>query len=252
MTPRERRTFLVASLVLLVASGARYAYERRIAPPVLPPDSAGVGRVLLDETRLARAEAERRSRPLAAGEQVDPNRAPAAELDRLPGVGPAVADRIVEARETEGGFRAPEELERVRGIGPATVERLTPHLDFSIPPPATLRRQGSGGAGSGPGAGSEPRSASPGGGSGRRPTLGELGRSLARERPEGSRDVMDVNRAGIRELQTLRGVGPVLAERILALRKEKGGFGSVDELLEVRGVGPVTLESLRPHLRAGP
>lgn len=248
MTPRERRTFLVASLVLLVASGARYAYERRVAPPVLPSDSVGVGRELLDETRLARAEAERRSRPLDAGERIDPNRAPAAELDRLPGVGPAVADRIVETRETEGGFRAPGELERVRGIGPATVERLTPHLDFSVPPPATFRRRAS----SGPGVGPEPGSASPGGGSLRRPTLGELGRSRAQEGPVGSRDVVDVNRAGARDLQTLSGVGPVLAERILALRKEKGGFGSVDELLEVRGVGPATLESLRPHLRAGP
>lgn len=249
MTPRERRTFLVASLVLLFASGARYAYERRIAPPLLPADSAGVGRVLLDETRRARAEVERRSRPLEEGERIDPNRASAAELDRLPGVGPAVADRIVEARETDGAFRGAEELERVRGIGPATVERLSALLDFSTPPPATLRRGAGARSGSAPGS---VRGGSPAAPPGRRPTLGELGSAARGGESAGAEPLVDLNRAGAEELQALRGVGPVLAERIVALRREKGGFGSVDELLAVRGVGPVTLESLRPHLQVGP
>lgn len=225
MTPRERKTLLLASLILFLASGARYAYESRTADPLLPADSAGVGAALLEGTREARAEEERRSRPLADGEKIDPNRAPPEELDRLPGVGPAVADRIVAEREDGGGFRSAADLDRVRGIGPATVRRLEPHLDFSAPPPATLARTG--------------RSPGP-------------GRSTGSSGATAAPPVVDLNRATLDELQGLRGVGPVLAERIVVLRREKGRFRSVDELLEVRGVGPATLESLRPRLGVGP
>lgn len=54
---------------------------------------------------------------------IDVNRAGADELERLPGIGPALAARIVEAR-TARPFTSLEDLARVRGIGPATVARL--------------------------------------------------------------------------------------------------------------------------------
>jgi competence protein ComEA len=57
---------------------------------------------------------------------LDLNRATAQELERLPGVGPALAARIVARRDSIGGFRAVEELETVRGIGPVLVEKLKP------------------------------------------------------------------------------------------------------------------------------
>ncbi len=63
--------------------------------------------------------------------KVDPNRAGAAELERLPGIGPALAARIVADRKSHGGFAAPESLLRVPGIGPRTLERIRPHLDLS-------------------------------------------------------------------------------------------------------------------------
>ena len=47
-------------------------------------------------------------------------------VERLPGVGPALAARIVARRDSVGGFRAIEELEKVRGIGPVLVEKLKP------------------------------------------------------------------------------------------------------------------------------
>lgn len=46
------------------------------------------------------------------------------ELDTLPGIGPAIAARIVEYREKTGPFASVEDLEDVPGIGPALVERL--------------------------------------------------------------------------------------------------------------------------------
>lgn len=56
---------------------------------------------------------------------VDLNRADLDALQQLPGVGPAIAGRILEARQ-EQLFTSVDDLTRVRGIGPATVERLRP------------------------------------------------------------------------------------------------------------------------------
>ena len=61
---------------------------------------------------------------------VDVNRASAEELTALPGIGPALAERIVVERRKQM-FRSMEDLGRVRGIGPATVERLRGHARVS-------------------------------------------------------------------------------------------------------------------------
>ncbi len=71
------------------------------------------------------------ARPMAEGERIDADRAGAGELARLPGVGPALARRIVADRESRGAFGGIEGLDRVAGVGPATLERLAPHLSFS-------------------------------------------------------------------------------------------------------------------------
>lgn len=63
---------------------------------------------------------------------------------------------------------------------------------------------------------------------------------------------VDLNRADVRELDGLPGIGPVLAARIVEHRRRHGSFRSVDELRAVRGVGPRLLERLRPRVRAGP
>jgi competence protein ComEA len=55
---------------------------------------------------------------------LDLNQASAAELEKLPGVGPALAGRIVEYRTRQGAFAAVDSLAGVRGIGPRTLERL--------------------------------------------------------------------------------------------------------------------------------
>lgn len=66
--------------------------------------------------------------------------------------------------------------------------------------------------------------------------------------PQASR-LVDLNTASAAELQGLPGIGPVLAERIVAHRARAGGFGSVQDLLEVPGIGPATLTEAGPYLR---
>ncbi|TKR21919.1 ComEA family DNA-binding protein [Cellulomonas hominis] len=60
---------------------------------------------------------------------------------------------------------------------------------------------------------------------------------------------VDVNTAGGAELQTLPGIGPVLAERIVAWREANGPFASVDALLDVSGIGPAVLGQIRDLVR---
>ena len=64
---------------------------------------------------------------------LDVNLASAAELERLPGVGPALAARIVDVRAREGPFGSVDDLRRVRGVGGATLERLRPRLIVTTP-----------------------------------------------------------------------------------------------------------------------
>ncbi|GIF16124.1 hypothetical protein Ate01nite_61560 [Actinoplanes teichomyceticus] len=60
----------------------------------------------------------------AVGGLVNLNTATLAELDRLPGVGPVLAQRILDARDAQGGFRAVGDLRKVDGIGDARYEQL--------------------------------------------------------------------------------------------------------------------------------
>jgi competence ComEA-like helix-hairpin-helix protein len=58
---------------------------------------------------------------------------------------------------------------------------------------------------------------------------------------------LDLNTATERELQSIKGIGPVLAERIIAGRP----YRTVDDLLKVKGIGPKRLEKFRPYFVVG-
>ena len=56
---------------------------------------------------------------------------------------------------------------------------------------------------------------------------------------------LDLNSATAEELTVLPGIGPALAERIVAYRREHGGFNTVEELMEVSGIGEAKLAELK-------
>ncbi len=65
---------------------------------------------------------------LVFNEPINVNIATEKELELLPGIGPVLARRIVEARSQSSGFSTIRELERVKGLSPARVKKLAPYI----------------------------------------------------------------------------------------------------------------------------
>ena len=89
-------------------------------------------------------------------------------------------------------------------------------------------------------------------GTGRRahgPRRGRPHRSARADEPPPAAQV-DVNAAGAGELATVPGIGPGLAERIVAFRTANGPFASVDELLDVSGITDRRLDAMLPYVVA--
>jgi competence protein ComEA len=59
---------------------------------------------------------------------------------------------------------------------------------------------------------------------------------------------VDLNSATAEQLDTLDGVGPATAQKILEFRLQHGGFSSIDDLAQIPGIGPKRLEALRAQV----
>jgi competence protein ComEA len=157
---------------------------------------------------MALAREARAQMPLEPGERIDIATAPEEELRRLTGVGPSLASAIIRER-TARPFRSVRDLDRVPGVGPATFDRLKDAVEVgssALVPPPI---------------------------------------PASSERVCGG-DRVELNAARAPDLETLPGVGPALAGRILDLRVNRGGFDSPEDLRQVTGIGDVTFARLAP------
>jgi competence protein ComEA len=66
----------------------------------------------------------------SGGQIVHINTATVEELDNLPGVGPSLAEKIIEYRKANGAFKSLDDLDAVSGIGPALLEKIAPLIAF--------------------------------------------------------------------------------------------------------------------------
>ena len=124
---RERRA--LALLFALFVGG--HLLRAVAAAPGTPPAAAALFDPATDGDPLAHRDSIRQQgRPLGASERIDVDRAGAVELTRLPGIGPALANRIVADRQSHGAFGNIAGLRRVRGLGPSLLDRLRGHLTF--------------------------------------------------------------------------------------------------------------------------
>ncbi len=76
--------------------------------------------------------------------------------------------------------------------------------------------------------------------------------TVTTQRGEGAEEItvqkVNVNTADLETLQTLEGIGPVLAQRILTLRQSGVVFKAPEDLLQVQGIGEHTLEQIRDFI----
>lgn len=149
------------------------------------------------------------ARPSEARQAIDINRADRKDLLQIPGIGPTLAERIVEHRNRVGGYRDVDELLGVPGVGPSTLETLKTHV--AVIDGASV---------------AEPE-------------------RLATGKPTAK--MVDLNRATANELERLPGIGPKLAQRIVEERR-KAPYQTVDELRRVPGIGAKIIEKLRSHV----
>jgi competence ComEA-like helix-hairpin-helix protein len=113
----------------LVADLERGSAEEQSLESVGPlPAADSVGATADRSTAGKPARTRRPPEPSLRPGALEPDRATAPEWERLPGIGPSLAARIVADRAERGPFRSPEGLLRVRGIGPRTLERIRPYL----------------------------------------------------------------------------------------------------------------------------
>jgi competence ComEA-like helix-hairpin-helix protein len=134
-TQGERRALMFLAAVALLGAGTRAWRAKRVSV-----DTTGLDRQIeaVDSARPGRAKRSTRSpqsvvrNPQSALRQpVDLDTASPDQIEKLPGIGPALAKRIVADREANGPFGCLAALDRVKGIGPAMLARLDSAVVFS-------------------------------------------------------------------------------------------------------------------------
>jgi len=210
MSPEHRAVLLLLGLglaghvVRMVASDARR-----------PPGEVRLLGSASSSAALARRDSlVRLARPLARGERIDVDRASAQELQRLPGVGPGLARRILEERSRTGPFGDTAALGRVPGIGAAKLRRMAPNLAFSAEPRAPVAAPSA----TPP---ATPAASAPA------PVYSEV-----------------INRGSTADLERISGIGRRRAARIVAFRDSAGPFRTPSDLARVLGISLALAQAL--------
>lgn len=175
-TPAERKALVFFAGLLLLGSAvrthralrdnpepdaeSRRALRRQLAavdsvranPPAPRASGASSTRARPRRQGGSRADTAAGARSGAVPDLVRPTRtvdldvASAAEIERLPRIGPVLAARIVANRDSLGPFGSLQEFQRVRGVGPAMAKTLAPHVTFSLAPRQSVVIAGGSGA----------------------------------------------------------------------------------------------------------
>ncbi|MDX1972086.1 MAG: ComEA family DNA-binding protein [Candidatus Sumerlaeia bacterium] len=181
--------------------------------------------------------------------QLNLNAATQADLESLPGIGPAKAKAILEYRASlPQGFTQFEQLDDVSGFGEKTLAQLKPLVfvaplgtDGLNPIPTSL----------------PPNSAATETLPGRFPQGNTAGVAIPPPSPlstgaaTATNGLININTAGVDELQKLNGIGVKKAEAIVKDRQERGPYRTVDDLQRVTGIGPKTVENNRQLMTTG-
>ncbi len=129
---RERALLAIIAAIVSVGSAVRLIAAHR--PEWIPQRRNAPGPAVEAAVEPPFGTAEALDSLFVNG-KLDLNRAGPDHLVLLPGIGPALADRIVRTRERLGAFDTIEAVTAVKGIGPKTLQRLAPFVVVRPRPP---------------------------------------------------------------------------------------------------------------------
>lgn len=158
----------------------------------------------------ARCSATERETLCAVDFPVELNSSEKCVLEAIPGVGPALASRIIEYREKNGGFKTRCEIRKVSGVGPRMYEKIRDkiHVACDETPDAD-----------------DPETAS------------------ALSDPQ--RPKIDINLASVENFAAVKGVGGKLGKKIIEFREKQGGrITGLGELSKVGGIGAKRMKTI--------
>lgn len=193
-------------------------------------------------------------RALSPGEKIDINTASRGELERLPDIGPVMAQRILDYRKSEGAFDTIEELLDVRGIGQNRLTSLRPwvtvgggsHISEVRPTPerpaatpkATPVRTAV--------AVSTPRPVPT-----EKPEPTPAPTKVAMAKPSITPDGrVNINVAGVDELLTLPRMTKEIAQEIVEYRTKNGPFRDPHAIVDVPSIGEAAYARMRDKIAA--
>jgi len=178
---------------------------------------------------------------ITAAGRININTADAATLENLPGVGPSLAQAIVRQRETRGAFQSIADLDAVPGVGPSLLGKLADTVDFGTSSSAVGGPPSAMPAPIVPAA-TVPPAALPA------PAVPLMAMAPGAASVTNSSQVININRASVEELDTLDGVGPALARRIVQDRQLNGPFSTVESITRVKGIAGHILHKNRHRM----
>lgn len=151
---------------------------------------------------------------------------------KISGLGEKTAEKIVEYREENGPFKNMEDLDGAPRVGEKMLEKLEEQgIDF-----------GDAAAESGE---SSEKEATASEGEDKTETKSS---SRSKEDSGATGKKVNINEADAKELQTVKGIGEVSAQRIIDYREENGPFKSIEDIQEVKGFGEKTFEKIRDRI----
>ncbi len=132
ITRQEGLAILTLAVLFLLGLAVRHLQQQQI-PPVAADSLVAPSPTDSIPPSLASSGQQSPS----AEQPLNVNTAPPKALDALPGIGPALSERIVTYRSTQRPFQRVDELERVSGIGPKTLSTLRPMVRVTAPDSAS-------------------------------------------------------------------------------------------------------------------
>jgi comEA protein len=127
-TKNEQKVFLFLSAVLLTGVAVK-AYKAYIVPTSTSSFNYSVSDSIFNERSRSLMNDSLAADSINITTKVDLNSATKTELMSLPGIGEAMAERIMLYRDEKGRFKTVNELRKIKGIGEKKFDKLKPHIE---------------------------------------------------------------------------------------------------------------------------